>query len=84
MLQVKFRHNAASCEDIRNEVVMVRSEDALGRPIPSCRYVGSMGTTFSSEVLASSEIYYFDLKRVLRNHNVVRFEISMHDPEIVV
>ena len=84
MLQVKLRHNAASREDIRNEVVMVRSEDALRRSIPSGRYIGSMRPALSSKILACAKIYNFDLKRVLRDHNIVRFEISMHDSEIIV
>ena len=84
MLQVEFAHDAAGSEDIRDKIVVVRAENALGGAVPPGGDVGSVRASLVRKVLACTEVYYLGDEGVLVDHNIIRFEIPMHDSEVIM
>ena len=54
----------------------------LRSPIPPGRYVRCVWTRIYGQILTSTKVNYFNLKWVLIYHNIIWFEISMHDAKL--
>ena len=71
LLEVEFTHDAAGCEDVRYEVIVMRSKYALWSPIPTCRNVGCVRPILNSKVFARAEINDFCNEWILVDHDVI-------------
>jgi hypothetical protein len=83
-LDVQLSHDAPDSEYVAEEVVVVRSQHALGCSIPSRTDVAGVRASLRRQVLASAEVDYPGVQRVLVDHYVFRFQVSVHDAELVV
>ena len=84
MAEIHLRHYASNSENIRIEVIMMRSEHTLWRSVPPCWDIGRMRSSFNRQILASSKIDNLDAQGVFIDHYIVWFEISVQYSELFV
>lgn len=83
-LHKHLSHAAAEGKYIRLEGVVVASENTFGSSVPSSTDIRGMWANLESEVLGSTEVYNLGLEGVLVDHNIIRLEISVHNPQLIM
>ena len=81
--QEQFGHNTPYSEYVASRIIVVGSESTFWRPVPSGRYVSSVGWLLIMGVPRCSEVNHLNLVGLSVNNKVLRFNISMQKSSVV-